>query len=364
MSCDGQKRKLGSSSNLTPEFGERREEQRDTNSQVLQVTKKSKRQKTGQKGLESMPNEHPAATFKTPSHLQATLDGLPAELRLQIYDFLCDSTIIHVHRHCNELTDEVRFTWTPCRSPNPTSPLLCANPKWSGMCKEKDRCTYKIDRPPELRGFWALAASSKLIRNEAQEYFFRKTVVSIHPSHVDAWLRHLAECRPGQISHLRRITLAGVHDDSVVGERIFQVLRDQIPNLEGLGYQCQDFVSQWGGRTFGHHELAVDDQAWKRWRVLEFMRMFDRSVTIATEAMIWSRSTSQYNNSKVTERQAVIRVLREGKLVEEPDKPSPSGWSEDDVKIEIDRPGKLVVSGKNANWRRWWQTAEARKLGI
>jgi hypothetical protein len=76
------------------------------------------------------------------------------------------------------------------------------------MCKEEDRCTYKPDPPPELFGFWALAASNKCVRNEAQEFFLRRTVKSIHPKNLWPWLDHLAQHTPRQIDHLRRITLA------------------------------------------------------------------------------------------------------------------------------------------------------------
>jgi hypothetical protein len=189
-------------------------------------------------------NENPAAVFRTPSNTQATLSGLPAELRLQIYSYLCDSTIIHVHNHTDNVGGS-RFTWTPCRSPSSASPLLCANPKWSGMCDEEDRCTYKIYSPPEPVGFWALAASNKLIRNEAQEFFLRKTVVSIHPQDLRSWLDHLAGKDARRLDSLRRVTLAGPNSYRHFSNAELQLLRDRLPNLEALGFQFQDPVWRW-----------------------------------------------------------------------------------------------------------------------
>jgi hypothetical protein len=41
---------------------------------------------------------YPATIFKTPKNPRATLEGLPAELRLEIYKHLSDSSLVHVHR--------------------------------------------------------------------------------------------------------------------------------------------------------------------------------------------------------------------------------------------------------------------------
>jgi hypothetical protein len=69
---------------------------------------------------------------KAPHNPEASFSALPAELRLQIYSYLCDDTLIHVHRHEKKSPyGRDRFTWTPCRSPNKDYPALCANPKVS-----------------------------------------------------------------------------------------------------------------------------------------------------------------------------------------------------------------------------------------
>jgi hypothetical protein len=62
------------------------------------------------------------------SNPQATLSGLPPELRLEIYTHLCTSTLVHVNHHHPPANRTSKFTWTPCLLPHPPSPLLCATP--------------------------------------------------------------------------------------------------------------------------------------------------------------------------------------------------------------------------------------------
>jgi hypothetical protein len=308
-------------------------------------------------------DEHPALTYQTPSNPQATFEGLPAELRLDIYEYLCDSTIIHVHKHSSKTIagdDEhinaqpTRFTWTPCRLPNPKSPLLCANPKWSGLCKEEDRCTYKKYSPPEPLGFWALAASSKAIRIETQDFFLRRTVISIHPENLRPWLDHLAEHTPQQIGHLRRITLASPNTYRCVVQSHVDLLRERVPNLEGVGFQSQDPIWRWV-RSYHHgNGIELDRDAWKRWSILEWMQSFDSSVTIALEAVAWCKH-HHWHNGSVGEQQFAVRVFREGKANGE-------GWNADNVEVEIEQPGKLAERKENAKWRAWWRAEELKGM--
>ncbi|KAJ4374918.1 hypothetical protein N0V83_001996 [Neocucurbitaria cava] len=294
--------------------------------------------------------EHPAATFKPPKNPRATLSGLPTELRLQIYAYLCDASLIHVHRHIDEETLESRFTWTPCRSPSAFSPLLCANPKWSGMCPEFARCTHDITSPPEPLGFWGLAASSKAIRNEAQEFFLRHTVVSVDPRDLRPWLDHLSEHVPGQIDHLRRVTIAGPMCDEFFTEAVVQAVRQRVPKLEGLGIQCQDCVWDWTMPAVGFTKIERDH--WKDWYVMGWVDEFDETVTVAIEVMVWRKRMIGHGR----EQQLVIRLLREGH--EDNKARVDGGWNDHDVQVEIDDPGRLAEPNRYAKWRQWWNARE------
>jgi hypothetical protein len=75
------------------------------------------------------------------------------------------------------------------------------------MCKEEDHNTYIHGNPPEPRGFWALAASNKTIRNEAREFSLRDSVIAIHPQYLNKWLKFAGIV--GLLNNLRRVTLAG-----------------------------------------------------------------------------------------------------------------------------------------------------------
>jgi hypothetical protein len=143
---------------------------------------------------------HPTTIFKTPENPRATFEGLPAELRLQIFGYLGESLLIHVHKRIKKKQKKNQalppFTWTPCRQPNPKTPLLCANPEWSSMCKEQDRCTREANAPLQLQGSWALAVSNKAIRNESLELFLRGATVSVHWDDLHPWLDHLIVYAP------------------------------------------------------------------------------------------------------------------------------------------------------------------------
>jgi hypothetical protein len=287
-------------------------------------------------------------SYHTPENPQATLSGLPAELRLQIYSYLCDSCIIHVHRK------RKRFTWTPCRSPSLATPLLCLHPKWSGMCDEEDRCTYKKDAPPEPIGFWALAASNKFIRNETQDFFLRKAVVSIHPQDLHPWLDHVSKTNPRQIDNLRRITLAGPNTYKNFSSIEFQTLRDRIPKLEGIGVQCQDASWRWSGSWPGG-DISSDE--WKKWNIVDYVKSFDPSITIALEAIVWRRMDSIYATSSMGQ-QIAIRIIRHGKLAEGG---SGSGWTDTDVDFQyIRQEGPPRIYKKNARWCQWWRGEDTR----
>jgi hypothetical protein len=346
----------------------RKTEKPTTKKAVKQTVKKAatttapRKRKIPAKAIDQIP------TFKTPNNPQATFEGLPPELRLHIYDLLCDSTIIHVHRHRQDgrpifdddsdddsPNSKVKFSWTPCRSPNPTNPLLCANPKWSGTCKEEDRCTYKIHAPREPVGFWALAACNKAIRRETKEPFLRNTVVSIHPSVVVPWLNHLAKHAPNQINHIRRVTLAGPDSAGSLGYFAPKFMRDRLPNLQAVGFQCQSPAWHWG-RRLHTAEWHVPDDAWKNWRGLNWGCVFDPSVTIAYEAMVWKNRDNIVSwNPDVLEKMVAIRVLRRGNE-------SPEA-SEGTVPIEWEAEIKeypIVETKRNAKWRAWWRTEEVK----
>ncbi|KAH3919275.1 hypothetical protein HBI56_102020 [Parastagonospora nodorum] len=90
----------------------------------------------------------------------ATLLGLPAELRLLIYGLFSDSKMVHV-----QSPRASAYTWIPCKGKR-----------------------YSL-APAAPLGFWGLAATAKSVRAEMQDLFLEECVFSIQPSDVVGWLR-------------------------------------------------------------------------------------------------------------------------------------------------------------------------------
>lgn len=330
-----------------------------------------RKRKAEQKAVNQSSDTHPAATFKPPKNPRATFEELPAELRLQIYELLCESTMIHVHRHRedgkpildeDDITNgEIKFSWTPCRGTNPRSPLLCANPKWSGMCKEEDRCAYKINEPLELRGFWALAACNKAIRSETKELGLRNSVVSIDIHILIEWLHHLVEYAPDQIALLHRITITALdcydHHDYAIS-----ILTSCLPALEAVGFQFQSPAMHW--MDFERYPAwRIQDNAWKKWKALRISRFFEPDITMAFEATTWrSNSTLPPWESYKPPRMDAIRAFGRGKkaLIWVP-------WDRFEVprfKFEMQECCPLAELKRNAKWRAWWRTKETKDFAL
>jgi hypothetical protein len=57
---------------------------------------------------------------------------------------------------------------------------------------------------------------------------------------------------------------------------------------------------------------------------------------------------------KVTEHQMLVRIIRDGKATEK-GLGSDTAWTDEDVEVEIIKPGKLASPHQNARWRQWWR---------
>lgn len=289
------------------------------------------------------------------------------------------------------------FTWTACLRPSPDSPLLCADPKWSGGCKEEYRCGYKIGAPlPKAFGFWGLAVSRKHILNECLEFFLRKSVISIHPENLEPWLKYLEQRALKYIELLHSVTLTGPNTFRHNWNREFNLLNECLPNLKAVGSQGQDSEHRWL-RNYVHMRHAASTggeptyfgtNVWRSWNITGYVCQFDCSITIALEAMVL-----MYPNDAqpFRQQQASIRILRDGRAAIEEEKKEggsnahnlskcmlvsigagkiwPSlcvqgdmGWERDDVRIN----GGVSVLEKpqldfEAPWREWWRRDDVLK---
>jgi hypothetical protein len=275
------------------------------------------------------------------------------QLRLEIYAYLSDTTMVHVHRRRG------RYTWTPCKGTNPTYPLLCHHPRWSGLCPETERCSFKHAEPPEPRGFWGLAATCKLVREEMQDLFMKETCFSIHPVHMKGWLAWLERRAPKQLSSIKKVTFAGpdhrLHSPNYHTGTL-EAVEKALPNLGAIGYQCQTPHSTWVRHYYESlrdlkRSLAQHDR-WSKWHPFECLDMFAPTVTVVVEGLVWGMRENH---------QGIVRVIRDGK---EEGYEGP-GRENGDVKLEVVEPRTVVsYGGKNpAGWELWWETEELKAFG-
>ena len=307
--------------------------------------KKRKKRKTVACDDSNIEEVHPASIFNTPRNPRATFEGLPTEMRLQIYDYLRDLLHIHVRRRVKikeEASSQARkpppFVWYPCRRTNPNTRLLCANPEWSGMCKEEDRCSYEADSPVEPRGPWALIASNKAIRNEAKELFLRDTVLSVNSQDLQPWLNHLIRHAPQRMNHLHHITLTGPIEWSSTHTCLVRLLQERVPNLTGLGFQ---FYTH-GCHSINIYEISqnsiqVEQNECRNWLVSNLLTQFEYPIAFALEAIIWHKTGPS--------KRLAIRMISQD---------SEDGEDEADVYVDIDDPGKWAETSRQAGWRKSW----------
>jgi len=285
----------------------------------------------------------------TPKNPQATLLGLPTELRLKIYQYGFHSTLIHIHHYEAQLgadgteVSPPRFTWTPCQGSNPKCLLLCENSRWSGLCKNKDRCAAESSSPPEPKGFFALMWTCKFIHQEARESIYRNSVISINPKDLLPWLDYVSW---NQLHNLRRINLACRDQDL----SILKKLREHAPNLEGVAFQGPASLmrSWYGGR--------IDrENPWRNWRNLscaEALYELPSNMTVVIEWLAWRKRRSDGPK----EEQYRYRIIREGKTGNDPPSED-NGW--EDERLEIDILSSYPTEWKkDSPWKKTWRSKE------
>lgn len=274
-----------------------------------------------------------------PKNPQATLLGLPAELRLPIDKYSFYSMLVHIHynaafKNARGIETPVQFTWTPCLASDPSCLLFCANPKWSGLCKDEKRCTSMSNKPLFMKGIFALLRSCKILYEEGRESMVRNTVISIHPRYLSEWIDRLST---PQIRSPKRINL------SCVDQGLLPLLEGplkRLPNLQAIAWQGQANQSRMrrvGGR---------DDESLM---VARWTRSLSASILMAIDAYTWEPQYRHIPSNK--EHQTRFKIVREGKTAD--NLIGSSSWDDADVEVEVHK--SYPVEWKNsAPWRIWW----------
>ncbi|KAF2115357.1 hypothetical protein BDV96DRAFT_77094 [Lophiotrema nucula] len=295
--------------------------------------------------------------WREPANPQATMLGIPTELRLQIYEHVFHSTLMHIHRH--EFGEFIggswhppRFFWTACRQPNPDHPMLCANPKYSALCNEEDRCTYRPDDPPESSGAVALRRTCRLIHQETQNLAQRGSTISIHPKDLDSWLFELKKVAPKQLESIRRVTLMGTDTWRTPLFTAFRRLK-MLENLEAIAFQGQ--VAKWTLLNLQSNKNAPEVR-WGNWQLLNWLKDFPCNVKVVAEGLVWNKSRPRWVNSPDKDHQVVVRIVRDAY---EGDQNASASWDDQHVDVEVQR-SDLINYKRNAKWRMWWRAKEVK----
>jgi hypothetical protein len=244
-------------------------------------------------------------TTMTSIHSHATLLGLPAELRLQIYAHLANS----LHVHYTSLHGAWSGVWSDlsnqiCPHPDPEFPQLCMRPAFSGLYLPQDTCTpprraYRtfdaqtVERIKfRRRQTFAIRQTCKFIYSETQGIFeatARKGVTSIS---IFAMAAHsvLNDLGSEILVNIRRITFERecfLPKEMRPALRWFEINQTRcVPNLEVLALQGFNWHRKFEVRRPLDQVIFVPE----RWRELPMVRRFEKilspKVTIIVES--WS----------------------------------------------------------------------------
>jgi hypothetical protein len=202
------------------------------------------------------------------------------------------------------------------------------------------------------------------------EFFLTQGVLSVNTTHAVGWKRWLEDKAPRQLASIRRLTLAGQANYAFFCSDMPE-LQNAFPHIEELGIQVQMGPAPWVNMLIP----GTVDTRWRNWEPANWASgnkiygtkqemPFGRHVTFVFEGTIWLRGLNashflgQSEPRDVQEQQLVVRIIREGKLEgdeDEDEEMGGTGWTDEDVKIEVLQPGGLVEPKRTANWRMWWR---------
>jgi len=202
------------------------------------------------------------------------------------------------------------------------------------------------------------------------EFSLTESVVSVKMMDVVPWIRWLQAKAPRQLASIRRLTLAGYTDFANFMYNMPKV-QTAFPHIEALGIQVQTPNSLW---VTDWVSGDVNTTRWREWEPAAWAAgskfygeweekpcgIYGRHVTFVLEGMIWVKGLSGNviggESRYVQEQQSVVRIIREGKVEGDGDEyMGGTGWTDEDVRVEVLQPGGVVEPKRNAFWREWWR---------
>jgi len=166
----------------------------------------------------------------------------------------------------------------------------------------------------------------------------------------------MKKCAPKQLETITKVTLAGPDHYIHCPNYVFQDIKNFLPNLSAIAYQCQTPSYFWIGQGKEQFDLA---SRWEYWDIVESMRIFAPTITVIVEGLMWLKKRRLEDDGEKKryskERQGIVRMIRMGKESYEG-----SGWEDADLKLEVVQPKALVEGKSNAEWRIWWKMDELK----
>jgi hypothetical protein len=165
---------------------------------------------------------------------------------------------------------------------------------------------------------------------------------------------------PQQLETITKVTLAGPDHNRHCPCNVFQDLKDTLPNLSAIGFQCQTPSYWWASPDKEQFDLP---RRWEYWEIVEEMRIFAPTATVVLEGMTWLKKRRLADDGEKkkfsAEKQGVIRLVRMGKE----DGYEGMGWENADLKLEAVQSRALVEKQRNAEWRIWWKLDDLKFFG-
>jgi hypothetical protein len=334
-------------------------------------------------------SDHVVASNSEPGkNHEATLQGLPTELRLQIYNILGEDTMFHLQRQkfadheypvqrlqrqlgqmvesfdlhpgsTGQLKTDIdlairayvnnqekvlqtpskwKWTFTPCYGISSRFPPLCEDPEWSPFATHRYTPGAEGNEAHARRGLGALSAVCKLFHGELNtlQQFLTQYAISMRIEDVGIWTKHVSLPQ----LNIRRLTLAvrGMEYISSFGSESWWKL---LPSLEDLGVQVQD-----GTYVRESRRVARLDAHRRQFRLLRSKlnrSIGQRILNINYEAMVHCIVRSP--------KQEIMTIMRMSALAGR-DQEVPEKETTEEFKI-----GRKI--SKTDDWRECWRTTKA-----
>ena len=322
---------------------------------------------------------------------QATLLGLPPELRLEIYDRLYPSRLTHVsttggsrglgtictgvlgrprsYNFTFASTDNapLRLFWRPCLCPS-LSLDTCARPLWSGLTMPEESCS--TDHCP-IRYDFNIAATCKSLRREvlhhvlAQVSMSLQTAYAIFQSHTSDILDHMRHLTltPDELYSLDSSFTRDEFDPSLLST--YRLLTSQpLPSLQSITMQTRlatkvfrttpRSIQIFGGREWPRRFVAHPNWLFI-WRKLTFGDdKLPRSFPVPIHAEFWAILTPKDHDLGLANDAHDREMLCIRKHIPrlENIKSAIKNTEVDDLEVSVH---EIVNKEKTARWKSFWQ---------